>query len=155
MTILNQATILRVNQEIRIHPATDLFMKGVNQATIRGIGKKFITLYHSPSKTKHKVDRAFAEAYFMTMQGEMMFPQPPDKAATPVKATLTELELKTRQERMRYLGVLGIMCEASVHVPEDIREQMERALADACEDGTLQWRRVIDRLEIETVRKAG
>jgi len=54
-------------------------------------------------------------------------------------------------ERMKYLGVLGIICEASVHVPEDVRETMERALDDACADGRLKWRRVIDRLEIETV----
>lgn len=53
--------------------------------------------------------------------------------------------------RMRYLGVLGLLCEASVHVPEDVRESIERALDDACADGKLKWRRILDRLEIETV----
>jgi len=57
-------------------------------------------------------------------------------------------------ERLRYLGVLGLSasCEASVYVPEDLREQIESALEDACADGRLRWRRVIDRLEIESAR---
>jgi hypothetical protein len=56
-----------------------------------------------------------------------------------------------KTERMRYLGVLALLCEASVYVPEDIRESMEQALDDACSDGKLEWRRVLDRLEIEPV----
>jgi hypothetical protein len=54
--------------------------------------------------------------------------------------------------RMRYLGVLGLLCEASVHVPEEIRLSMEQALDDACESGRFRWRRVLDRLEIEPVQ---
>jgi len=54
-------------------------------------------------------------------------------------------------ERMRYLGVLGLLCEASVHVPEDIRESIEFALEDACADGRLRWRRILNRYEIEPV----
>lgn len=52
---------------------------------------------------------------------------------------------------MRYLGVLGLICEASVYVPEDIRERMERALDDACADKKLKWRRIMNRFEIEAV----
>lgn len=54
-------------------------------------------------------------------------------------------------ERMRYLGVLGLLCETSVYVPEDIRESIESALQDACADGKLQWRRILDRYEIEPI----
>ena len=54
-------------------------------------------------------------------------------------------------ERMRYLGVLGLLCEASVYVPEDIRDSIEAALEDACAEGKLKWRRVLDRFEIEPV----
>lgn len=63
----------------------------------------------------------------------------------------------TIKERLRYLGVLGLLCEASIYVPEEIRECMENALEDACADGTLRYRRILDRLEIEPVpsRKRG
>jgi hypothetical protein len=54
-------------------------------------------------------------------------------------------------ERMRYLGVLGLLCEASPYVPEEIRESMEQALEDACRDGRLRFRRILDRFEIEAV----
>lgn len=57
-------------------------------------------------------------------------------------------------QRMRYLGVLGILCEASVHVPEDIRESIEQALDDACEDGRLKWKRILDRFDLEVVPPA-
>lgn len=52
-------------------------------------------------------------------------------------------------DRMRYLGLLGLLAECSVHVPEEIRESIERAFDDAAEDGSLKWRRVLNRLEIE------
>ena len=59
-------------------------------------------------------------------------------------------------ERMRYLGLLGLLCECSVHVTEDLRDSIERALDDACADGSLKWRRILDRYEIEAVpKKAG
>jgi hypothetical protein len=55
-------------------------------------------------------------------------------------------------ERMRYLGVLALLCECSVYVPEELRESVERALIDACADGTLKYRRVLNRFEIEPNR---
>jgi len=55
----------------------------------------------------------------------------------------------TADERLKYLGALGLICDASVYVPEDIREMMEICLADACTDGSLRHRRIINRLEIE------
>lgn len=57
-------------------------------------------------------------------------------------------------DRMRYLGTLGLLCECSVYVPEDLRESIESALEDACEDGRLKWRRILDRYEIEPVAPA-
>jgi hypothetical protein len=34
-------------------------------------------------------------------------------------------------------------------VPEELREQIETAMDDACEDGSLRWKRIINRIEIE------
>ena len=62
------------------------------------------------------------------------------------------LESKLRNQRMQYLGVLGLLGQCSVHVPEDIREMIESAFNDACGDGSLQYRRLINRLEIEPRR---
>ncbi len=53
-------------------------------------------------------------------------------------------------ERMRYLGVLGLLGECAVYVPEELREQIETAMEHACSDGRLKWRRVLDRIEIES-----
>lgn len=55
------------------------------------------------------------------------------------------------EKRMRYLGVLGLLCEASVYVPEDLRESIEDAMADACADGKLRWTRTLNRIDIEPV----
>jgi hypothetical protein len=52
-------------------------------------------------------------------------------------------------DRMKYLGVLGLLAESAVYVPEDIREQIESAMDDACADGRLRWKRVLNRIEIE------
>lgn len=54
-------------------------------------------------------------------------------------------------ERMRYLGVLGLLCECSVYVDEDLRESIETALIDACADGKLEYRRTLDRFDIQPV----
>jgi hypothetical protein len=53
---------------------------------------------------------------------------------------------------MRYLGVLGLLGECSVYVPEDMREQIATAMDDAVEHHpTLHVRRTLNRLEIETI----
>lgn len=57
------------------------------------------------------------------------------------------------EKRMRYLGVLGLLSEASVHVPEDLRESIESAMEDACSDGKLRWTRTLNRIDIEPVFK--
>jgi hypothetical protein len=57
--------MLKVNQEVRIHPATDLFMRGVTHANVTKIGRKWIHLLHWRSRTKHKVSFRFAANYFM------------------------------------------------------------------------------------------
>lgn len=50
---------------------------------------------------------------------------------------------------LRYLGVLAVLCECSVHVSHDIREQIEAALDDATQHYPLRVRRVLNRFEIE------
>lgn len=63
------------------------------------------------------------------------------------------VEVREKNERMRYLGCLGLLAECSVHVPEDLRDLIERAMEDACAAiPTLTWRRILDRIEIEVVR---
>lgn len=52
-------------------------------------------------------------------------------------------------ERMRYLGVLGLLAECAVHVPEDLRESIERAMEDAETAGLVKWRRILNRIEVE------
>lgn len=55
-----------------------------------------------------------------------------------------------KSEHLRYLGTLGLLCECSVSVPEDVRERIEQALEDACKaNPELHWRRILDRYEIE------
>lgn len=59
-------------------------------------------------------------------------------------------EQPPRDVRMRYLGALGVLADCSVHVPEDVRSQIERVMEDACRhDPGLTWRRVLDRIDIE------
>lgn len=53
-----------------------------------------------------------------------------------------------RELYMRYLGVLGLLGECSVHVSDDERESIERAFIHAGSYG-MRWRRVLDRMEIE------
>lgn len=59
--------------------------------------------------------------------------------------------------RMRYLGLLGILSEASPHVPDDIREMIQDAFIDAENDPqfSLRYRRILNRLEIEPVDERG
>ena len=61
---------------------------------------------------------------------------------------------------MQYLGVLGLMCEASQYVPAEIRKNMETALREAVDlYPTLSYRLVRgvmrDRLEIEVGELGG
>lgn len=78
-------------------------------------------------------------------------PEPTPPAQTrDAKATLRRLvadEPVVRELYMRYLGVLGLLAEASVHMRPEDREAAERAFANAEQYG-LVWRRVVDRLEI-------
>ncbi len=50
--------------------------------------------------------------------------------------------------RLRYLGCLALLGECAVFVPEDIRGSIERAMVDAEEDGLIEWRRIINRIEV-------
>lgn len=52
--------------------------------------------------------------------------------------------------KMRYLGVLGLLAECSVHVPEDLRQMIEEAFTDAAAaNPALRWRRILNRVEID------
>lgn len=59
---------LRVGQRVRIHPATDLFMKGVAYADISALGTKWVSLYHHWSGTTHKVSYSFAARNFLGIE---------------------------------------------------------------------------------------
>jgi hypothetical protein len=51
------------------------------------------------------------------------------------------------------MGVLGLLTQCSIYVPEDIRECIEAAMGDAVEhsNGKLKWKRILDRIEIEVI----
>lgn len=53
---------LVVGDYCKVHPATDLFMRGVTFATVKKVGRNWLTLRHDPSRTNHKVSKAFAAA---------------------------------------------------------------------------------------------
>ena len=58
--------------------------------------------------------------------------------------------MKTDEMRQKWMGTLGLLCEASVYVPEDIRESFEMALDDfVAENSDYAWTRTFDRLDIE------
>jgi hypothetical protein len=65
--------------------------------------------------------------------------QPPKEYVAPEK----------RDMYMRYLGVLALLGECSVHVDEDIRSSIERAMTDACAAHPLKWKRILDRCVVE------
>ena len=53
-------------------------------------------------------------------------------------------------EHMRYLGALGLLAECSVYVPEELRESIEAAMADATrENPQLAWKRILNRIQLE------
>jgi hypothetical protein len=49
--------------------------------------------------------------------------------------------------RMKYAGLLGLLQECSVYVPEDTRESIEQAFTDA-EKYSFKWKRILNRIEI-------
>lgn len=53
--------------------------------------------------------------------------------------------------RMRYAGVLGLLSECSVYVPEEVRGRIEAAFVDASSTGRFKYSRTLNRLEIEVV----
>lgn len=59
------------------------------------------------------------------------------------------LTAKQIEDRMRYVGVLSLLSECSPYVPEDLRESIEQAFQDACADGRLRYRRILNRLDLE------
>jgi len=55
--------------------------------------------------------------------------------------------------RMKYAGAIGLLCEASVYIRnhpegEDIRESIERAVADWCKTSGWTWKRTLSRIEV-------
>lgn len=80
---------LRVGQSVRLHPATDLFMRGVVYARIAGIGNNLITIEWTPpvrdwrkmgpgavpKPIPFRVTFDFAREFFMDDKGELIFPE--------------------------------------------------------------------------------
>lgn len=69
-----------------------------------------------------------------------------DRAAEAAKTKVSENWL-----RMHYAGVLGLLSECFVYVPEEVREQIEAAFVDAASTGNFKYSRIFNRLEIEVV----
>lgn len=42
-------------QSIKIHPASDLFMKGVHYATVKKVGREYVHIFHAWSGRNFKV----------------------------------------------------------------------------------------------------
>lgn len=58
-------TTLRKGVTVSLHPATELWMRGVQYATVTTLGRKWIHLRHHGSGTTHKVSFAFARRNFV------------------------------------------------------------------------------------------
>lgn len=55
-----------------------------------------------------------------------------------------------QSEHVRYLNCLGLLADCSAYVPEDLREMIEEAMEDACEENpSLTMKRCLNRVEIE------
>ncbi len=64
--------------------------------------------------------------------------------------TVRSVAAEPYPEQMRYFGVLGLLCECAVWAPDDLRDQIDQALADACQANPhLKYRRILNRREIE------
>lgn len=44
-----------VGDSVKIHPASDLFMRGVRYATVEKVGRKYIHIFHEWSNRRFKV----------------------------------------------------------------------------------------------------
>jgi hypothetical protein len=46
---------VKLGQTVRVDAATDLWMRGVRWAHVVKVGRKWVTIYHPSSGTKHRV----------------------------------------------------------------------------------------------------
>jgi hypothetical protein len=46
---------IKPGDTVRLHPATDWFMRGVKYATVLKVGRKWVHLEHAPTGTRLKV----------------------------------------------------------------------------------------------------
>lgn len=58
---------------------------------------------------------------------------------------------------LRYLGALGVLAGCAVHLSNtldgnELRDTIERVMQDACAHHPLQYRRILNRIEIEPKR---
>lgn len=51
------------------------------------------------------------------------------------------------KDKIKLIGLLNVLCECHVYVPEDEQEMIRRAVADNLPEGW-QVKRILDRLEI-------
>jgi len=63
---------LRKNQGVRLSAHTDLFMRGVTHAVIASVGRKWVTIEHDESRTKHRMTHIQAKDWLMDMLGNML-----------------------------------------------------------------------------------
>ncbi len=56
----------------------------------------------------------------------------------------------TDSERMRYIGTLALLGHCSVYVPEEMRESIQEAMEDACQNSEhLGWHRTLNLIELD------
>jgi hypothetical protein len=59
-------------------------------------------------------------------------------------------------DRIKYVGAIALLARCSSKVNDELKECIERALMDACEDGTLTYYKTSDGgFDVESTWKAG
>lgn len=69
---LYEPLTLRRGQDVRMHPATDMFMMGAVHCEVRSVGKEWVHLYHPASRTRHKFPVNRAAGYFLDSNGNFL-----------------------------------------------------------------------------------
>lgn len=59
-------------RRVRLHAASDLYMKGVTHADVVGVGREYVTLHDPWSDTKHRLSFRGAERYLLHDDGRLV-----------------------------------------------------------------------------------
>lgn len=65
------------------------------------------------------------------------------------KEEIMHRDSMVREMRMRYAGVIGLLCECSVYVTEEEREPIIRAVEDWCSETGWKMKRIMDRIDVQ------